>query len=153
MRSGGAAGGFSEIVDRPGQLRFRRIGVDVEDEELARVETREPELTAVVGEPAMVRFVAAIHGDAVDDFGVRRRARFYIDSNELVCAIAQAFDTERPDIDEFFLAFDAGHVRGGTGFIGARDRGSKSKGKSKNEEGECFHVGGDWPGQWSVIAP
>src|SRR3954471_13692682 len=106
MGTGGAAGGFSEIVDRLSQLRFGGIGVDVEDEELAGVETREPKLAAVVGEPAVVRFVAAIHGNAVDDFAERGRARFYIVGNEFVSAIAEAFDTERPNIDELFLAFD-----------------------------------------------
>src|SRR3954469_20552013 len=111
MGTRGAAGGFSEIVDRLSQLRFRRIGVDVEDEQFAGIETGEPKLAAVVGEPAVVRFVAAIDGHAVDYFAERGRARFYIDGNEFVSAIAQAFDTERPNIDELFLAFDAGHVR------------------------------------------
>src|SRR2546423_15199738 len=142
MRPGGAAGGFGEVVDRFNQRRFRRIGVDVEDKHLAGVETREPELAAVVSEPAVVRFVATVDGDAVDDFAERRRARFYIDGDQLVRAIAQAFDAERPDIDELLLAFDSREVRGRTGFITARDRGNKSKTKKKSEDGGCFHVVG-----------
>jgi hypothetical protein len=67
-----AARFLCEIVDRLSQLRVRGIGVDVEDEELAVLEPGEPELAAIVGEPAVMSFVAAADGDAVDDFAVVR---------------------------------------------------------------------------------
>ena len=106
-----AAGGLGEIVDRLYQLRFRRIGVDIEDEDLAGIETGEPELAAIVSESAVMRLVASLDGNAVDDFAVVRRAGLYIDGNKFVRAIAQTFDTERPDINELLLPVDAGKIR------------------------------------------
>ena len=85
--------------------------MDVEDKDLAGFETGEPELAAIVGEPAVMRFVAPLDGRAADDFAVGRRAGLYIDGDKFVRAIAQTFDAERPDIDELFLPLDAGEIR------------------------------------------
>ena len=133
VRSRGAAGGVGEVVDGLDQLRFRRIGVDVEDEDLAALQTGEPELAAVVGEAAVVRFVAAIDGNTVDDFAVVGRAGLYVDGDKFVRAIAQTFYTECPNIDELFLTFDPGEVRRGTGFIGERN--PETKGECERERG------------------
>ena len=62
MRSDGTAGSLGEIVDCLRQLRFRRIGVDIEDENAAGFEAGQPELTAVVGEPAVMRLITSIDG-------------------------------------------------------------------------------------------
>jgi hypothetical protein len=92
--------------------------VDVEDEELAVLETGEPELAAIVGEPAVMGFVAAADGDAVDDLAVVGGVGVGVDGDQFVVAVAEAFDAEGPDVDEFFLAFDAGEIRRGAGFVG-----------------------------------
>src|SRR5437764_10045815 len=76
MRPDGAAGSLGEIVDCLRQLRFRRIGMHIEDENAAALEAGEPELTAVVGEPAVMGLIASIDGGAADDFAVAGRARF-----------------------------------------------------------------------------
>ena len=114
------------------ELRFRRIGVDVEDEDLAALETGEPELAAIVGEPAVMRLVAALDRVAVDDFAVAGRAGLHVDGDEFVRAVAETFDAERPDIDELLLPFDAGQVGRGAGFIGARSAQAESE-----SEREC----------------
>src|SRR5205807_3925806 len=111
MRPDGTAGSLGEIVDRLRQLRFRRIGVDIEDENAAAFEAGEPELAAIVGEPTVMRLVAPVDRNAVDDFAVAGRTGFYIDGDELVHAIAHTFDAERPNVNELLLAFDAGKVR------------------------------------------
>src|SRR6266498_1285882 len=76
MRSNGAAGGFREIVDRFHVSRFRRISVHVKNKHSAVIKTCKPELVAVVGEPAVVRLVAALDRRATDGFAIARRARF-----------------------------------------------------------------------------
>src|SRR5437773_8160490 len=111
MRPDGAAGSLGEIVDCLRQLRFRRIGVDVEDKNAAAFEAGGPELTAVVGEPAMMRLISSLDGPAADDSAGGGPARFYIDGDEFIGAIAHAFDAERPDIDKLLLAVDAGEIR------------------------------------------
>jgi hypothetical protein len=92
MWSERAAGGFGEIVDRLREFRFCRVGVDIEDKHLAVLETGEPELAAIVGKSAVMRFVAPFDGNAVDDFAVARRIGFCIDGDELVVTIAETFD-------------------------------------------------------------
>src|SRR5437667_12218068 len=64
MRPNGAAGCFGEIVDCLRQLRFRRIATHMEDENAAAFEAGGPELTAVVGEPAMMRLISSLDGRA-----------------------------------------------------------------------------------------
>ena len=122
MRSDGAAGRLCEMVDRFDELRFRRIGVDVEDKDLAALETGEPELAAIVSKSAVMRFVPSFDRNAVEDFAVGRRAGFRIDGDEFVVAVAETFNAESPDVDEFFLSVDAGEVRRRAGFIGASRR-------------------------------
>src|SRR5437773_7055454 len=62
MRPDGAAGCFGEVVDCLRQLRFRRIAMHIEDENAAAFEAGEPELTAVVGEPAVMGLIASLDG-------------------------------------------------------------------------------------------
>src|SRR5438045_8253086 len=111
MRPDRATGILDEIVDCLGQLRLRRIGLDIEDENMAAFQPGQPELTAVVGEPAVMRLITSIDGRAADGFAVGRRAGFYIDRNEFVRAIAHSFDSECPNIDKLLLSIDAGEVR------------------------------------------
>jgi len=85
--------------------------VHIENKNAASIETCEPELAAIVGKSAVVRFVPALDGRAADDFTVARRAGFYIDSDKFVRAIAETFDAKRPNIDELLLTLDAGEVR------------------------------------------
>ena len=99
----------------------------VEDEDLAVLETGEPELTPVVGEAAMMRFVAALDGNSVNDFAVGGRAGPYVDGDKLVHAIAQTFNPERPNIDKLLLALDASEVGRRAGFIGARGAEAESE--------------------------
>src|ERR1700704_349239 len=68
MRPNSTAGSLGEIVDCLGQLRLRRIGVDIENENAAAFEAGQPELTPVVGEPAVVRLITSIDGRGADDF-------------------------------------------------------------------------------------
>src|SRR6266566_2402047 len=111
MRSNGAPGGLGKVVDGFHILRLCRVAVHVEDKDAAAVETSEPELTPVIGEPAVVRFIASLDGIAADDFAVVRRVRLYINGDKFVEAIAKAFHAKRPNIDKFLLPIDAGKVR------------------------------------------
>src|SRR6202043_2339810 len=99
-----------KVVDGFHILRLCRLRVHVEDKNAAAVETGEPELTPVIGKPAVVRFIASFDGIAADDFAVVRRFRLYINSDKFVGAIAKAFHAKRPDIDKFLLPLDAGKV-------------------------------------------
>src|SRR5437773_10937475 len=72
MRPDGAAGCLGEIVDCLRQLRFRRIAMHIEDENAATFQTGEPELTAVIGKPTMMRFIASVDGNTAYDFAVVR---------------------------------------------------------------------------------
>ena len=85
---------------------------------------------------------------AVDHLAVARRVGFHIHNDELVRAVAEPLDAQRPDIDEFLLPFDAGKVGRGAGFVGARVR--KEREADQRERGEddeqasaasiiCFH--------------
>jgi hypothetical protein len=124
-----------EILDRLHESRPRRIGMHVEDEELARLESCEPELAPIVGEAAVMRLVPALHRLLVDDLAVSRRARLHVHDDELVRPIAERGLAERPDIDKFLLSFDAGEVRRGARFIGARDdwRGEQTEGGDRED--------------------
>ena len=64
----------------------------------------QPELAAVVGEAAVMRLVASADRGGRDDLAVVRRRRIRADGDELVGAVAEAFDAERPDVDVVFLA-------------------------------------------------
>ena len=72
MRPDRAASGLGKVVDCLNQGRLRRIGVNVEDENLARIKTGAPELPPIVPEPGVVRFVASIDGGSTDDLAVGR---------------------------------------------------------------------------------
>ena len=85
---------------------------------LLRLQSGEPELAAVIRESAVMRLVPSADRMAVDDFAVVRRAGLHVHDDEFVRAVAEAFDAERPDIDEFLLPFDAGEVGRGAGFVG-----------------------------------
>src|SRR5882724_7584365 len=111
MRPDGAAGCLGEIADCLRQLRFRRIAMHIEDENAAAFQAGEPELTTIVGEPAVMRLITSIDGRAADDLAVSGRARFYIDGDKFIGAIAHTFDAECPDIDKLLLTVDAGEIR------------------------------------------
>src|SRR6266403_5407501 len=137
MRPNGAAGSLGEIIDCLGQLRLRRIGVDIEDENAAAFEAGQPKLTAVVGEPAVMRLITSIDGRAADDFAVGRRAGFYIDRNEFVRAIAHSFDAECPNIDELLLSIDTGEVRGGASLISVQNTRTEDQSAHERSSENC----------------
>jgi hypothetical protein len=85
--------------------------VDIEDEDLAGIETGEPELAAIVGKSSVMCLVAPLDGRGTDDFAVGRRAGLCIDGNKFVHPIAETFDPERPNINELLLSVDAGEIR------------------------------------------
>src|SRR5437868_11648075 len=122
MRPDRAARFFGEVTDRFRQLRLCRVTVHIENEDPTGLKSGEPELAPIVGEAAVMGFVAAIDGTAVDDLSVVRRSRLNVDRHELIGTISQSFDTERPDVDELFLTFDPSEIRRGTGFIRAGRR-------------------------------
>src|SRR5258706_15628397 len=89
---------------------------------------------------------------AVDRLAVARRVGLHVDNDELVRAVAEPLDAKRPDIDEFLLAFDAGKVGRGAGFVRAhfmnkREAGQRECGEDDASPGEqgaaanngCFH--------------
>src|SRR6266436_3806217 len=100
MRTDRATGSLGEVVDGFHILRLCRIRVDIENKHAAVFEPGEPELAAIVGESAVMRLVASLDRIAVDDFAVGRRAGLYIHGDQLVRAVAQTFNAERPHINE-----------------------------------------------------
>jgi hypothetical protein len=91
--------------------------VHVEDEDLTGIEPARPEIPPIIGEIGVMGLVAATHRDRVDHLSVGRRALARVDGHELVRAVAEALDTEGPDVDEFLLPGDLGHVRGLAGLV------------------------------------
>jgi hypothetical protein len=85
--------------------------VHIEDEDAAAVEAGEPELAAIVGEAAVVRFVPSAYRGGVDDFAIVRRPGFHIYRDKFIGAVAETFDAQRPDIDKLLLPIDPGEVR------------------------------------------
>src|SRR6266513_2914978 len=137
MRSGGATCSLSEIVDGFDQFRFGRIGMHIKDKDTAGLEAGEPKLTAVVGEPAVMRLITSIDGRAADDFAVGRRAGFYIDRNDFVRAIAHSFDAECPNIDELLLSIDTGEVRGGASLISVQNTRTDDQSAHEHSSENC----------------
>src|SRR2546423_14208454 len=121
MRRGGPSCSLSEIVDGFDQFGLGGIGMNNKEKDRAGLGAGQPELTAVVGEPAVMRLITSIDGRAADDFAVGRRAGFYIDRNDFVRAIAHSFDAECPNIDELLLSIDTGEVRGGASLISVQN--------------------------------
>ena len=84
-----------------------------------------------------MRLVPSADRVAVDDLAVIRRAGLHVHGDELVRAVAESFDAERPDVDEFLLPFDAGEVGRGAGFIGvSRDYESRHAREGNSGEDE-----------------
>src|SRR5207249_445159 len=70
VRADGSARDLLEILDRFQVARAGGRGMDVVDKNLAGFEAGEPELATIVGEPAVMRFVPAADGVAVDHLPV-----------------------------------------------------------------------------------
>jgi len=110
VRADRAAGDFLELVNRLHAPRFGGIRVNVVNEDFAAFQPHQPELSAIIPEAAVMRFVTAVERMAVNDRAVARRTGFYVQGDEFVRTVAESGDSQRPDIDEFLLAFDAGEV-------------------------------------------
>ena len=136
MRSGRTAGGFLEVVDGLHVSRVRRISVHIENKHAAVLKAGQPELAPIIGESAVVCFVASTNGSGADDFAVIRRSGLYIHSHEFVRTIAQAFHAERPNIDELLLPLDASKVRRRAGFIRAHSAQAEAE---RQRERPCEH--------------
>jgi hypothetical protein len=84
--------------------------MNVEDEDFAALQSGEPKLAAVVSETAMMRLVPPLDRITVNDFPVAWRPGLHVHNDQLVRSVAEPLHPESPDIDEFFLSFDARKV-------------------------------------------
>src|SRR5467141_2797481 len=100
------SGFLPEIGDRAHQLRRGRIPADVEHPDAVVRQAARPQVAAVVGESHVVRLDAGPGGDLADHLAVALRLRIDVDRDQLVGAVAQPFDAERPDVDVILLALD-----------------------------------------------
>src|SRR5207302_10561752 len=108
-----------EIADRARELRRGRIPADVEHPDAVVRQPARPQVAPVVGESHVVRLDAGPGGDLADHLAVALRLRIDVDRDQLVGAVAQPFDAERPDVDVVLLALDElRDVRRIAGFIG-----------------------------------
>ena len=105
--------------------------MDVENKDAVVFQTCAPELTPIVSEAGMMRFIASFNGNVADNSAVGRRTGLYVDSDEFVRAITEALDAERPHINELLLPIDACEVWRRTGFISAANL--RVKGNSERE--------------------
>ena len=112
-----AAGLLDEVVNGAVQLGRCRVRVDIEDEDFAGVQTGRPQEAAIIGQARMVRFVAATHGDRVNDLRIGFRVGVNVYGDEFVLTVANALKAQRPDIHIVFLAHDLGHIRRHAGFV------------------------------------
>ena len=112
-----AAGLLDEVVNGAMQLGRCRICVDIEDEDFAGVQARGPQVAAIIGQARVVRFVAATHGNRVDDLRIGLGVRVNVYGDEFVLTVANALKAQRPDIHRVFLAHDLGHIWRHAGFV------------------------------------
>jgi len=63
---------------------MRRVGMHVENENLATLQAGEPELAPVIGETAVVRLVLSGHRGAVNHFAIIGRTGLDIHNNQFV---------------------------------------------------------------------
>ena len=109
----------AEIAHGTHELRLGRIGRDVEHPDAALRQAARPQMPPVVGEAHVVRLGARAGGHRVGHFAVGLGLGIDVHGNQLVRAVAEALDTERPDVDVVFLALDQlRDVRRITGLVG-----------------------------------
>src|SRR5512134_3012076 len=84
----GATGRLLEVLDGLHQPRPVRLGIHVEDEDLAAIEPAEPKLSTVIGEPAVMRLKSSANRLTVNDLAVVRRTWLDVHRDELVRAVA-----------------------------------------------------------------
>ena len=106
-----AAGFLDEVVNGAVQLGRSRICVDIEDEDFAGIQTGCPQEAAIIGQARVVRFVAATHGDRVNDLRIGLRVGVHVYGDEFVLTVANPLKAKRPDVNIVFLAHDFGHIR------------------------------------------
>ena len=117
------AGLVGEVGDGLHQRGRGRVAADVEHEDLVVVQAAGPQVTAVVGEAAVVRLAAPAHAEHMHDLAVIRGLRIHIHGDELVRLVTHALHPERPHVDIVFLALDQGAEVGRiTGFVGGNVR-------------------------------
>jgi hypothetical protein len=75
VRADRSPGGFSKIFNGLDVTRMGRVGMHVEDENLAALQAGEPELAPVIGETAMVRLVLAGHRGGCESLCRNRASR------------------------------------------------------------------------------
>ena len=100
------------------QLRCRGVAVDIENENLAGIQTTGPQIASIIRETGVMGFIAAANRDAVHHLSVFGRNGIDVDCDELILLIAHAWHTKCPDVDEILLADNFCHVRRHTGFVG-----------------------------------
>src|SRR2546430_17394364 len=85
-----------QVGDGAKQLRLGRVGADVEDMDLAVIQSARPEKLAIVGEPHVMRFAAPTDRYAVNDPAVGLRRPVRIDRAEFVGSVSQSFYADGP---------------------------------------------------------
>ena len=111
MGSDYAARFVDEVINGAVQLGRCRVSVNIKNEDFAGIQTRRPQKTAVIGQAGVVRFVAAAHGDRVNDLCVGLRVGVHIYRDQFVLTIANALKAQCPDVHVIFLTHDLRHVR------------------------------------------
>src|SRR5258706_16272940 len=125
---------FLEIINRLHVARPGGIRMNVVDEDFAALQAGEPKLASIIRESAVMRLMAAFERMTVNDLAVIRRTRLHVERDKFVRAVAEAFDAQRPDINEFLLPLDADEIGRGAGFIG-------TNGVCTGKAGQCCHGG------------
>ena len=123
----------------PGQFHDQLVvlRIHVEDENLAAVQTAKPQLAPVVGKSTVMRLKSSADRVTLNDLAEVRRTWLDVHRDELVGAISESFDPERPDVEKLLLPFDAGEVGRGTRFIGARcECGRRHREEGGGEDGQ-----------------
>jgi hypothetical protein len=99
-------GALGEIVNGIDQLGLARVGMDVEDIDLAVVQAAGPEEAAVVGKAGMVGLALPAHRHLRHHLAEFRRLWIDVERDELVGAVAHAFDAQRPHVQVVLLPLD-----------------------------------------------
>src|SRR5262245_10394407 len=106
-------GVFHESVESFKELRLGRIGGDIEDKNLTIVEPAHPQIAPVIGETAVVSFVATADRNTGEDFSILLSLlRIGTKGDEFVRAVADSFSSQSPDIHEILLAGDLWQIGG-----------------------------------------
>jgi hypothetical protein len=109
-----------EVGNGLDQPRSSRVGMDIKDKYLARVQCCPPKIASVRSKTHMVSLVSSTYRHSVYNSAVLTRVGIHIDGNQLILFIPCALHTESPNVNEILLPSYLDHIGRQTGVVSLR---------------------------------